>query len=193
MKAKKVLSFLSLKNIVLLFIIFGGIFTLITGTSYAILNGNISSSKVHVIKSGKIILLLEENFESIDSMISVLDDTSGLLQNTSYEFSIKNVGTDAAKYDVQLINNVPNTYTGNVIDYEYIKVGLEINDKEYGPMSLSDVNNVIDSNIINKNEIINYKLRLWLDSEKEDDIKNMSNYLTFLNIKVVATQSIEDE
>ena len=193
MKAKKVLSFLSLKNIVLLFIIFGGIFTLITGTSYAILNGNISSSKVHVIKSGKIMLLLEENFESIDSMISVLDDTSGLLQNTSYEFSIKNVGTDAAKYDVQLINNVPNTYTGNVIDYEYIKVGLEINDKEYGPMSLSDVNNVIDSNIINKNEIINYKLRLWLDSEKEDDIKNMSNYLTFLNIKVVATQSIEDE
>jgi len=193
MKAKKVLSFLSLKNIVLLFIIFDGIFTLITGTSYAILNGDISSSKVHVIKSGKIMLLLEENFESIDSMISVLDDTSGLLQDASYEFSIKNVGTDAAKYDVQLINNVPNTYTENVIDYEYIKVGLEINDKEYGPMSLSDVNNVIDSNIINKNEIINYKLRLWLDSEKEDVIKNMSNYLTFLNIKVVATQSIEEE
>ena len=37
-----------------------------------------------------------------------------------------------------------------------------------GPMSLNKVGNVIDSEVINKNEVIRYKLRLWLDATRED-------------------------
>ncbi len=120
-----------------------------------------------------------------------MSDEDGLLQEETYDFNIKNTGDAPAKYDLKLINEVPNTYTGKVLNTKYIKIGLEINGTEYGPMSLEKVKNIIDSDIIYKKEMINFKMRIWLDKSKEKDIENLEDYKAFLKLKVEATQRPE--
>ena len=120
-----------------------------------------------------------------------MSDEDGLLQEETYDFNIKNTGDAPAKYDLKLINEVPSTYTGKVLDTKYIKIGLEINGTEYGPMSLEKVKNVIDSDIIYKKEMINFKMRIWLDKTKEKDIENLEDYKAFLKLKIEADQRPE--
>ena len=120
-----------------------------------------------------------------------MSDEDGLLQEETYDFNIKNTGDAPAKYDLKLINEVPNTYTGKVLDTKYIKIGLEINGTEYGPMSLEKVKNIIDSDIIYKKEMINFKMRIWLDKTKEKDIENLEDYKAFLKLKIEAVQRPE--
>ena len=179
------------KYIISLFIALFGIVSLFGGASYAILKGVNSDSNEQVIKTGSVKLKLTENYETINKKISIMGDEEGLLQEKTYDFNIKNIGSSPAKYDLKLINEVPSSYTGKVLDTKYIKVGLEINGEEYGPMSLEKVKNIIDSDIIYKNEIINYKLRIWLDKSKEEEISKLEDYKAFLKLKIEAEQRPE--
>ena len=165
-----------------------GLLIIITGTSYAILRGSASSLNEQVIKTGDVTLTLTENYESMNKKIMVLEDSEGLLQEDVYEFNIKNTGSIAARYDLSIINEVPSTYEGEVIPLEYIKVGLEINGEEYGPFNIGELEGIIDSNIIYRKEIINYKLRVWLDKEYEENIESIEGYKAFLKLKVEAEQ-----
>ena len=176
------------KCILSLAIVLVGILSLLGGTSYAILKGSATSTKQQIIKTGKIELKLTENYESISKKMSVMSDVDGLSQDDVYEFTLKNIGDAAAKYELKLVNEVPSSYTGQVLDTKYIKIGLEINGEEYGPMSLEKVKNVIDSDILYKTEIMTYKLRVWLDSSKEEEIGNLEDYKVFLKLKVEAEQ-----
>ena len=176
------------KYIISLFIALFGILALFGGTSYAILKGVNSDSNEQVIKTGSVELKLTENFDDINKKATIMNDEEGLLQEETYNFNIKNIGDAPAKYDLKLINEVPSSYTSKVLDTKYIKVGLEINGEEYGPMSLEKVKNVIDSDIIYKNEIINYKLRIWLDKSKEEEISKLEDYKAFLKLRVDAEQ-----
>ena len=181
----------NIKYIISLSIVLIGILSLLSGTSYAILKGNTSDTKEQVIKTGKIELTLTESYDNINKKITVMSDEDGLLQEETYNFNIKNTGDAPAKYDLKLINEVPSTYTGKVLDTKYIKIGLEINGTEYGPMSLEKVKNIIDSDIIYKKEMINFKMRIWLDKTKEKDIENLEDYKAFLKLKIEATQRPE--
>ena len=163
---------------VALLILFIGLIALFSGQSYAILKGNKISDNEQMISLGKVKLLLTEKYENIKLKQSPLTDTEGLLSD-GYEFYIKNTGDSPANFDVRLVNKVPSDYTGQILPAKYIKVGLEINGTEYGPMNLEEVNNIIDSDVIYKTEVINYNLRLWLDQEKEDELLNMKDYKAF--------------
>ena len=190
-KKKILLSKFNIKYIVSLSIVLIGILSLISGTSYAILKGNTSDTKEQVIKTGKIELTLTESYDNINKKITVMSDEDGLMQEETYDFNIKNTGDAPAKYDLKLINEVPSTYTGKVLDTKYVKIGLEINGTEYGPMSLEKVKNIIDSDIIYKKEMINFKMRIWLDKTKEKDIENLEDYKAFLKLKIEAVQRPE--
>ena len=181
----------NIKYIISLSIVLIGILSLLSGTSYAILKGNTSDTNEQVIKTGKIELTLTESYDNINKKITVMSDEDGLLQEETYDFNIKNTGDASAKYDLKLINEVPSTYTGKVLDTKYIKIGLEINGTEYGPMSLEKVKNIIDSDIIYKKEMINFKMRIWLDKTKEKDIENLEDYKAFLKLKIEAVQRPE--
>lgn len=170
------------KYIVSLFITICGFFALISGTSYAILKGQTTSTNEQVIKAGSVELILTEEYNVMDKGIAALDDPDGLLQEEVYEFNIRNTGTVTAKYDVKLVDDGTNDITDS-----FIKVGLEVNGKEMGPMRLSSVQNIIDSNIINKNEVIRYKLRLWVD-KTEDNTYTEASKASF-KISVDAKQS----
>ena len=164
-----------------------GLLVIITGTSYAVLRGNTSSSSEQIIRAGGVTLTLTENYESINKKIIVLEDADGLLQEDVYEFNIKNTGSIAARYDVKIINELSGE---NVLPLEYIKVGLEINGEEYGPFNLGEEEGIIDSGVIYKKEIINYSLRIWLDKDKEEEIKEIEGKMANLKIVVEAEQRV---
>ena len=160
-----------------------GLLIIITGTSYAALIGNTLSSSEQIIRAGGVTLTLTENYESINKKIIVLEDSEGLLQEDVYEFNIKNTGSIAARYDIKIINELSGE---NVLPLEYIKVGLEINGEEYGPFNIGELEGIIDSNIIYRKEIINYKLRVWLDKEYEEEIEEIEGKMANLKIVVEA-------
>ena len=174
------------KYIISLFVTVLGLFGLISGTSYAILSGNSVSTNEQVIKAGSVELQLTENYNNIDTGAYIVKDEDGLLQETVYEFYIKNIGSVPAKYDLNLLNEAPSGYTA--ISDSYIRIGLEVNGKEMGPMGLSNVNNVIDSNTIYENEIIRYKMRVWFDKTHATQIQSSSNK-AYLSLSVDAKQA----
>lgn len=159
-----------------------GFIVLISGTSYAILRGSTESVNEQIIRAGSVELVLTENFQGLNQGISVMEDPDGLLQETAYEFNIRNTGSVTAKYDLKLEDSGT-----NAISDSYVKVGLEVNGKEMGPMKLSSVENVIDSNTISKNEVIRYKLRLWIDHTQNNSFNGDST--ANLKLKVDAKQA----
>ncbi len=163
-----------------------GLVGLISGTSYAILRGNTESTNEQVIKAGSVELQLTENFNNINDGAYIVKDEEGLLQETVYEFFIKNIGNVPAKYDLNLLNEAPSGQTA--ISNSYIRVGLEVNGKEMGPMGLANVSNVIDSNTIYENEIIRYKMRIWFDINHAEQIQS-SNKNAYLKLSVDAKQA----
>lgn len=176
------------RNLLCVFIVLFGVIFMFVGVSYAILSGNVSSSNEHIIKTGSVWLKLTEDFDAINKKFSILSDADGLLLNDYYSFNISNIGSSPAQYSINLVNDVPSSYTGKVLDTKYIKVGLLINDVEHGPFSLEKVNNVLDSDILYKKELVNYKLRLWLDKSKEEELSELEDYKVFLKLKVSAEQ-----
>lgn len=170
-----------------------GLLSLISGTSYAILRGSASDSNEQIITTGDVSLELTENYENLNAKASILSDSEGLLQDESFEFNIKNIGSIAAYYDIKIVNKAPEGYSGQILPLEYLKAGLEINGEEYGPFNLSELDGLIDSGVIYKKEIINYKLRIWLDSEREEELKNMTEYKAFLKLQVEAEQRVDGE
>lgn len=175
------------RYIISLFVVVLGLIVVLTSTSYALLKGQTMSNKEQVIKTGSVELSLIENFESVDLGLSPISDTKGLMSNNIYEFSISNIGDVKAKYSVFLENKPDSSYTGKSISDDYIKVSLEVNGEKKGPYKLSEVKNIIDSNIIYKNEIINYKMRIWLDENANSSYNTTDK--TFLKLRVKAEQS----
>jgi len=184
-------AFENIRYKIFLFITVFGLVFLITGTSYAILNGNVNAENEQIVEAGSVKLKLTEKYDNISKKSFVMSDENGLIQEEYYSFNIKNIGNANAKYDLKLINEAPSDYAGDILDDKYIKIGLEINDVEYGPFTLSEVNNVIDSDIIYENEIVNYVLRIWLDEEYQDELVNMENFKSFLKLNVEAIQRDE--
>ncbi len=163
-----------------------GLIGLISGTSYAILNGTVNSSNTQVIRVGKIQVRLTEKFDNITTNLYALEDTEGLIVADSYEFTVTNIGSAPAQYDIKLLNTAPDNQK---LSDEYVKVGLKVNGKEMGPMRLSSVENIIDTNVANNDEIIRYEMRVWLDKEEEQTIATQTGKKVILKLKVEAKQS----
>ena len=125
----------SKKYIVSLFVTVFGLIALISSTSYAILRGTSSSSNVHIVKAGSVELEVNEKYNAMENGFSIMKDTEGLQQETVYEFTITNIGSVPAKYDLKLMNTAPSGSTA--LSDEYIRIGLEVNGQEMGPMGLA--------------------------------------------------------
>lgn len=174
-----------------------GLLFLLTGTSFALFNSTTTNDKKQIVQTGKVKLELTEpveglTFDSIDEM----SDTEGLLQDTYYDFSIKNIGDAPVSYKLYLLDDADKIadFKGNLLDDKYIRLGLERNNKEIGPMSLYEVNRLIDETQLDINKTNEYRLRLWLDfsNATEQELDAMTdNYSKFLKIKVVAEQIFE--
>lgn len=173
-----------------LFLILFALITIVGSSSYAILKGNSVSNKKQIITTGSLKVKLVEKFDNIEIGVNTQSDVEAIMHNEYYEFSVSNIGDIDCKYSVYLINDAPENYKGKILSTDYIRVGLEVNNKEIGPIGLDLSKNVIDTNVLKKGKTNNYKLRLWLDEKKKEEIKKMTDYKSFLKIKVVAEQNI---
>ncbi len=167
-----------------------GLLCLVVGSSYAILQDSKEGETKQIINVGKVKLKLTESKSGLNlDNLTDMTDEEGFSQNEYYSFSVSNIGDAPAEYDLLLIKDETKT---NTLDEKYIKIGLIVNGERIKVVNLKDVNNIIHSTIIDKDEDINYTLRIWLDPDSLSDGEVEADSTINLKLKVDAVQYLGD-
>ena len=161
---------------------------IITGQSFAIFSGIFTDTNEQVVKLGNLEVIMKEPSTGIDLGLSSMSDVEGLLQEEVYTFTVENSGSANAKYKVLIIDDETSkaSYTGTLLDKSLIKLGLEINGKEIGPLTLSELNELLNEKELKSGKKDTYKLRLWIDESANLD--EISEQQIFLKLKLEANQ-----
>ena len=161
---------------------------IITGQSFAIFSGTFTDTNEQVVKLGNLEVIMKEPSTGIDLGLSSMSDVEGLLQEEVYTFTVENSGSANAKYKVLIIDDETSkaSYTGTLLDKSLIKLGLEINGKEIGPLTLSELNELLNEKELKSGKKDTYKLRLWIDESANLD--EISEQQIFLKLKLEANQ-----
>ena len=127
-------------------------FVILIGQSYAIFSGTTIDSNEQIVKLGNLEVVLNEPSSGIDVGLSSMSDVEGLLQEEVYTFSVENTGSANAMYRIYLIDDETSkaSYTGTLLDKSLIKLGLELNGKELGPFTLSELNELLNEKELKK-------------------------------------------
>ena len=117
-----------------------------------------------------------------------MSDVDGLLQEEVYNFTVENTGSANAMYKVLLIDDETSkaSYTGTLLDKGLIKIGLEVNGKEIGPLTLSELDDLLNEKELRAGKKDVYKLRLWISEDANLD--EISEQQIFLKLKLEAEQ-----
>ena len=186
MKEKK-----GIKILIILTLI--GVVSLVTGITFAIYENTINAGKSQVIKTGVVNFILTESTNGLVlDNLQELTDYEGMAQEEYYEFTIKNTGDTITDYEISLVDKPNSSYTGTILNEKYIKVGLLKNNSEEIIVNLKDVNRLIDKVTLDVEDIVNYKLRLWLDfGDLEDEAKEaLVGQKIFLALKINGIQNV---
>ena len=173
-------------------ILFGVAMTLLclilVGQSYAIFSGTTTDSNDQIVKLGSLEVVLTEPSTGIDLGLSSMSDVDGLLQEEVYNFTVENTGSANAMYKVLLIDDETSkaSYTGTLLDKGLIKIGLEVNGKEIGPLTLSELDDLLNEKELRAGKKDVYKLRLWISEDANLD--EISEQQIFLKLKLEAEQ-----
>ena len=161
---------------------------IITGQSFAIFSGTFTDANEQVVKLGNLEVIMKEPSTGIDLGLSPMTDIEGLLQEEVYTFTVENTGSANAKYKVLIIDDETSkaSYTGTLLDKNLIKLGLEINGEEKGPLTLSKLNELLNEKELKSGKKDTYKLRLWIDESANLD--EISEQQVFLKLKLEADQ-----
>jgi len=172
-----------------------GICALITGVTYSIFNTETESEKKHIIQTGAVSLVLDEKTGLTLSSLTSMSDAEGLAQETYYDITLKNIGDDKTKYKLFLLDDADRivTYEGSLLSDEYVRVGIEVDGVEKGPVSLKEAARLIYTGVIDKDQLITFRLRFWLDfsSLTSDQISDMEGYSLLLKFYVDAEQYLK--
>ena len=161
---------------------------IITGQSFAIFSGTFTDTNEQVVKLGNLEVIMKEPSTGIDLGLSPMTDIEGLLQEEVYTFTVENTGSANAKYKVLIIDDETSkaSYTGTLLDKNLIKLGLEINGEEKGPLTLSELKELLNEKELKSGKKDTYKLRLWIDESANLD--EISEQQIFLKLKIEADQ-----
>ena len=165
-----------------------GLFLVVLGTSYALFTITLTGNKLTRIKSANVSLqLLDENNNSIektdnnsyeyeiniDKAVPISDEEG--LAGESFKFKLKNNGSIPTKYSIYL-DDVALTEGEQRLANEYLRYQLIKNNEEEYYRAFKYLgespNRILDGGIINKNETIEYELRIWLDKNADNDAIN---------------------
>ena len=161
---------------------------ILVGQSYAIFSGTTTDTKEQIVKLGNLEVVLNEPSTGIDLGLSPMSDVEGLLQEEVYNFTVENTGSANAMYKVLLIDDEASkaSYTGTLLDKGLIKIGLEVNGKEIGPLTLSELDDLLNEKELRAGKKDTYKLRLWISEDANLD--EISEQQVFLKLKLEAEQ-----
>ena len=165
-----------------------GLCLILVGQSYAIFSGTTTDSNNQIVKLGSLEVVLTEPSTGIDLGLSSMSDVDGLLQEDVYSFTVENTGSANAMYKVLLIDDEASkaSYTGTLLDKGLIKIGLEVNGKEIGPLTLSELDDLLNEKELRTGKKDTYKLRLWISEDANLD--EISEQQVFLKLKLEAEQ-----
>ena len=161
---------------------------IVTGQSFAIFSGTFTDTNEQVVKLGSLEVTMKEPATGIDLALSSMSDVEGLLQEEVYSFTVENTGSANAKYKLLLIDDETSkaSYTGTLLDKGLIKLGVEVNGLEKGPLTLAELNNLLNEKELKVGKKDSYKLRLWIDENANLD--EISEQQIFLKLKLEAEQ-----
>jgi len=150
-----------------------GVVLLIIGASYAWFTLSLNGTKTNVLKAGNLTLTLDDtNATGIDLIqaVPMFDEVGETLD--PYRFVLKNEGDIDSGYtiyldDMELLENEERIDDG-AIKYQLIKNDTSVT--KLLSTTGSHPSRVLDSGTIKPNETITYDLRLWIDSDAENDI-----------------------
>ena len=159
----------------------------LVGQSYAIFSGTNTDSNNQIVKLGNLEVILNEPSGGLDLGLAPMSDIEGLLSE-SYNFSVENTGSANAIYKILLIDdeNSKASYSGELLDKGLIRIGLEVNGKEIGPLTLSEINDLLNEKELKSKKKDKYKLRLWISEDA--NIEEISEQKIFLKLKLEAEQ-----
>lgn len=169
---KKVKDFITGNKKIVLIIFF--VLVLLFGVTYSFFFLKISSSKNNVLVAGSLSVSLDENFSNEINISNAIpmSDSDGL-ETKAYSFSLKNDGTISSEYSIYL-DDMKIDFDKKRMNDNYIRYSLEKNGVSANSSLLSDCgtnqNRVLDNGIISKNTTNTYVLRLWIDSNADNDV-----------------------
>ncbi len=144
--------------------------------SYAFINQTLTGTKKQVITAGNLELALqEEDALTLENALPMYDEV-GMIQK-SYDFTLVNKTSENTKYTLKLKDvtgeNIQKLDT-SFVKYGLTKDGVQVID------SLSNLENmIIDEGTLYGEQTIHYMLRLWIDSDVEDELLIKDKVLSY--------------
>ena len=169
-----------------------GSISLLVGISYAIFNTVLESSKDQVIKVGSIALKFTEENGGIELLnLEELTDEEGISSDNYYTFSIENIGSNDAYYEIQLIDDPTQTST---LSANYVRANVEVDGVSKPAVNIETSGRVIYQDTITAGTTKNYKLRIWLNfgSLTTEEKQALLNQEAYFKIKIIAEQIIDN-
>lgn len=161
---------------------------------YAVWTKIYEGEKENTIDTATLILTLDESNSNEISLVNTVpvSDTKGLTFNP-YVFKLQNSGSIQANYRIRIIND-EDKYTEDGCDdkkleWSNIKYSFKKNNEVATIGLLSDTNGILNTGIIDANEIDTYSLILWIKSDATNEI--MNNHFHGI-IKIDAIQSDQE-
>ena len=180
------------KQVVVLTAVIAMILVVLVDTSYAWYVVTKTSDKSVGIKAGTLNLEFDDN-ESNDIVITDLtpvSDEEGL-ETTGYSFKITNTGNIASEYKIYFVDK-DLTNGEERLDNKYVKYNIEKNNESIKTSLLSNIeDDLLISGTLEKEEIAEFTLRLWLDDEAFD--RNATNKVLKKKVKISASQTTDSD
>lgn len=154
------------KQIAKITVFITSIFILFLSITYAFMNQTVFGTKRQVISSQDLYLSLEENKELTITNAMPMYDEVGMIQE-AFKFKLINKSKFSIRYWLRLIDTTDNNKL--LLDPSIIKYGLEKNSEKQISTIAELKDSVIDNGIIAAGQKIDYKLRLWIDSNVEEN------------------------
>ncbi len=174
------------KKITALSIFITSILILFISISYAFMDDGVRGTKRQVITTGSLQLDLKEEKNITLANAMPMYDEVGMI-GEPFEFTLQNKTSGNINYKLKLKNVTEGSkkLSTSIVKYGLTKDGVVTKD------FLSKLKkNVLDSGTIEENQTINYSLRLWIDSNVEDEAQIKDKSLSY-KIEVEVSQEIQ--
>lgn len=153
--------------------------------SYAVFSYFKSSVGENVLKTGTLVLELDEKALNLIDTVPLSDQDA--VNAPAYEFSIKNTGTETAKYQIYISDDEVKYQNDNCsekkLPWSHIRYSIQ---KEDGDNIIEPLEgkNIIYTNILKKGMTDHYKLRLWIDERSTNEIAGL-HFHAKLQVKAI--------
>ncbi len=152
-------------NAIKLSILMVSILVIFISISYAFLSQILTGTKKQVITAGNLELELKEGeVITLSNALPMYDEVSMI--EKSFDFTLRNKTTQNADYVLKLKDVTEST---NKLDTSIVKYGLTKDELITKGLLSNLTDNTLDTGTLTGNQIIDYSLRLWIDSSVEDE------------------------